>query len=88
MKCESDCQGTTTLMYADPITKECVDVCQPRYYSLNKTANVGICSLTCPLPRWADNITKRCELQCSPNTYGVNWTDAVNTSYFYGTCEK
>lgn len=84
-KCESDCQGPT-LLYADPISKECVDVCQPRYYSLNGSVNVGICSLTCPLPLWADNITKRCEPQCSPLTYGVNWTDIITPTYFFGTC--
>jgi len=84
-KCESDCQGPT-LLYADSVTKECVDVCQPRYYALNSSVNIGICSLTCPLPLWADNITKRCEPQCSPLTYGVNWTDTVTPTYHFGTC--
>lgn len=25
--CQSDCQGPNSLLYADPVTKECVDTC-------------------------------------------------------------
>ena len=47
-ECESDCTDTY-LQYADPISRECVAVCELGYYGYNESVGVGICSPRCPL---------------------------------------